>query len=288
MSEKSDTNITYDEIIEALSKSGYLLENRLEKILIRKKFVLSPNDIYPDPFENKSREIDLSATKSYIYGDEENIIWLDLIIECINNYQPMAFFTRPPKFENYYPYEELKIISRPDTIGNEILKHYLRIHKYHHYYKGDIATQWCSFQKKKQSSSEKEKWMAFHYDDFHKTFQKLCFATQYQITDYLDIFKDFTDDSIQVHMIYPIFVAQNKIYSVKTEGDISLSNANHIKYLKTEYVKGRFTWIRIDVVTEKFFPKLIDIIEDEFQKTSQLIEEKSDILKNEFKKVIPI
>ena len=55
MIDKKNEKITIEEAKKSLLKSGYLLENRLEKILTAHKFIVTSNFIYPDPFEDKSR-----------------------------------------------------------------------------------------------------------------------------------------------------------------------------------------------------------------------------------------
>jgi len=48
------TTITKDEAREAISRSGYILENRIESILDKEEgFYVSANSIYPDPIQTR-------------------------------------------------------------------------------------------------------------------------------------------------------------------------------------------------------------------------------------------
>lgn len=284
---EANKKITMEEAKGALLKSGYLLETRLEKILIENEFVVTSNYIFPDPHEKKSREIDLSAIKCNEFGpDNMDCVSLDPTIECINNDHPIAFFTKEPKFDNFYPYSELKIIGQPEKINDEILAHYYKMSEYHHYYRGDIATQWCTFYKKKIFNTNKKEWAVWHFDDYHKTFQKLCFVIKYLIDETKKNLDRAKKQRIDIHLYYPILVTQNEIYSVvQDSGDITISEEKHIKYLRTEYLSGEFCSNRIDVVTEDYFPTLLTIIEDEFQKTTDKIKNDYAKLKEELHEV---
>jgi hypothetical protein len=53
--------------------------------------------LYPDPITGKSRELDVSAIRPEpVTSDYRNAIWPRLLIECVNNPQPIGFFTKAP------------------------------------------------------------------------------------------------------------------------------------------------------------------------------------------------
>ena len=89
------SKISHEQIRDALQRSGYLLEYRIEQMLRRHGYAVESNQMYPDPITGKSREVDLTAISAEpLTRDYENILWPRLIIECVNNTQPMAFFTK--------------------------------------------------------------------------------------------------------------------------------------------------------------------------------------------------
>lgn len=86
------------DIKDALLRSGYLLEYRVAKTLDRLGFAVSPNQAYPDPITGKGRELDVTAiTAEGVSADFRNILFPMLLVECVNNTAPVAFFTRRPQ-----------------------------------------------------------------------------------------------------------------------------------------------------------------------------------------------
>ena len=61
----SKIKITEEEILESLSKSGYLLESEITKRLVNYGFFVESNLTSLDPITGKSREIDLYAEHGY-------------------------------------------------------------------------------------------------------------------------------------------------------------------------------------------------------------------------------
>ncbi len=50
-----------DEMIDAIKRSGYLLESLISKYLSQSGFFVESNQVIVDPYTGKSREIDLVA-----------------------------------------------------------------------------------------------------------------------------------------------------------------------------------------------------------------------------------
>ena len=86
----NDEVISLEEAVEALRRSGYLLEDRIDSLLRSQKYFTVPNAAYPDPNTGKSRELDIRAhsiafrTDRQVYG-----VMHELLIECVNNPQPV-------------------------------------------------------------------------------------------------------------------------------------------------------------------------------------------------------
>jgi hypothetical protein len=90
--------ITRPQIEDALQRSGYLLECRVENSLLARGYSVMVNGIYPDPDTGKSREMDVAAGKLLeLKGKSDSLLGdvnANIIIECINNSQPIALFTK--------------------------------------------------------------------------------------------------------------------------------------------------------------------------------------------------
>lgn len=88
---------TPEEILEALSRTGFLLEQEVATGLQHLGFHVNTGVAYEDPDEGKSREIDVLATE-LAYIDSENMVTVqyEIICECKNTQWPYVFIG-PPK-----------------------------------------------------------------------------------------------------------------------------------------------------------------------------------------------
>ena len=84
-----------DEILSAIEKSGYLLEQEVASELETFDYHVETNVPFLDKDEGKSREIDVTAFRR-IFQDETKQITasIELIIECKNSANPLVFIGR--------------------------------------------------------------------------------------------------------------------------------------------------------------------------------------------------
>src|SRR5947207_1372140 len=100
-SNKKDENlpevIQTEEMKESLLRSGYLLENRIESLLSEEGYVVDASKMVVDALTGKHRELDLHAVSLHHYQDDPPFrLHSVLIVECVNNPQPVALFTKDP------------------------------------------------------------------------------------------------------------------------------------------------------------------------------------------------
>jgi hypothetical protein len=176
--------ITITQAEEALTRSGYLLESRLENVLRENGFYVEANSAYLDSETGKSRELDLYAMNAEMGDSENEFVFSVLLIEAINNPQPIAFITKESQI-SFLHHEDIKVAGLPIKIPSAAspdewisLPVYLSMNEYHHYCQVNIATQYCSFKQKKNEAGKKE-WMAFHDDIHFNNLQTLLVATEY-------------------------------------------------------------------------------------------------------------
>lgn len=87
---------TNEEIMEAIEQSGYLLEQHVATQLEALNFHIRTNVAFEDPDEGKSREIDVSAIKRVAVNESAKVAaFIELVVECKNNTNPLVFITRP-------------------------------------------------------------------------------------------------------------------------------------------------------------------------------------------------
>jgi hypothetical protein len=94
----STGSISRHEAAEALRRSGYLLEARVEHFLATHGYYVDANDAYPDPATGKSRELDLVAMTARRVSRDDDFVFNILLIECVNNPQPLVLLTKKPQY----------------------------------------------------------------------------------------------------------------------------------------------------------------------------------------------
>jgi len=110
------SQISIPEVKEALGRSGYLVESRVEGVLRRAGYYVDANSTYSDPATGKSREIDLFAISARQGGPGRlDLVWDVILVECSNNPQPLAFLTRDP-LVNALHREHIKVSGLPVKI----------------------------------------------------------------------------------------------------------------------------------------------------------------------------
>jgi hypothetical protein len=93
MSDDASRQLPSDqEVIAALERTGFLLEQRVAKCLQGYEFHAEIGSAYPDPETGKSREIDVQASRLDDVEHEKiaGLVHIDLIIECKNTTAPFV------------------------------------------------------------------------------------------------------------------------------------------------------------------------------------------------------
>jgi len=271
----SSPKITINQAKSALIRSGYLLEARAETILEESGFYVEANTAYPDPNTGKGREIDLYAVSAnFISKKKYDAIFYVFITECLNNPQPFAFITKDSFLSSTFHYDlklaglPIRIIPSEEDDDSIPLVEFLRMDEYHHYCRGRISTQFCSFRVKKGSNE----WMALHDSPHFEAFQKLCEATDYYREEYVQNWEIGDNEVLNLEIYYPLIILQGDLMDVRPIGkSAKLSRTNHILYRRTTIQQGKSRDYFIDVITESFLPDYIKMVEGEIQKAVNLI-----------------
>jgi len=256
-------------------KSGYLLENRLESILDKHGYFVDANNVYEDPITTKSRELDLYALGAQRVWKEHQFVFPCLLVECINNPQPIAFITKEPQtpflHHNYFKISGIpvKILEEDEEDSWISITDYLNMDKYHHYCTGRVATQYCSFKKKKGSSN----WMAFHEERHFDCIKKLCDAVNYNRDKHFEGWVFDEDEDLNLQMYYPIVVLQGGLFDARpSKTGVHIYSTEHIIFKQNAIVNGEECTYLIDVIKESFFEKFLAFVDDEIAKTVRRIQ----------------
>ncbi len=219
-----------------------------------------------------------------------DFIFSVLLIECVNNPQPMTFLTKEPLVPFLHHHDiklaglPLKIVDEKQKDSWERLADFLGMEKYHHYCIGRIATQYCSFQQKK--SGKKNEWMAIHEGSHFDTFRKLCDATDYFVDRRFKSWIFKKNESVSIEFFYPVLVLQGELLeAIPGKRSLSLRSRDHLQFRRSSIVRDKQIDYQIDIITEQFLPKLLSIIEQEISNTAQLLKRRHRIVRQSINKI---
>ena len=225
VNEMPDKMISDEDVRKALERSGYLLEYRLVTLLRERKYWVRANSAVPDPYTSKWRELDLRTVKKVTRHAEEFgcFIFGEILVECANNPQPIAFMTRKAEDSILYR-EDVKLSGYPLYVLTGTVREYwsplhsyLSFQNFHHYCNGWVATQWCSFQERKDGKSkpkDERQWMAFHRDQDHEVFRKLCFAVDHFMNEHYSRLTFEDEEPVDIAVFFPVMVVQGRLLDV--------------------------------------------------------------------------
>ena len=272
------TSISTKQMRDAIQRSGYLLEQRVATILTKEWGFAETNLVFPDPDTGKSRELDISAiSATQIYKKGFNFVFPILLCECENNPQPVAFFTKESLI-SFMHHEQAKVSGIPVKFWQEdgyvSLSEFTGMGKFHHYCKGAVATQYCTFQLKKDKSS----WMALHSEEQHDTFNSLIKALDYKIAEHFDSWSlpnKVDEEGINIQIYYPLVIFQGGLYSATLKNNqLALKKSKHIQFRKELFLPriNEVETYQMDVINEEYLPHYLRIIDAEMQMVKKVFQ----------------
>jgi len=256
--------VTEVEMIEALKRSGYLLESEISSILANSGFFVESNQVIQDPVTGKSREIDLLA-EYYEYrktaSDLKCSSSIKFVFEMKNNLFPIALLTRFENSPNTEAWTGLKeSLNLPEGVMYD--SHLSFYENLIVEANGPIFTQYCSFHKKKSTDDL----MALHPDNIHTGLMKIvqyC-EEQMEIYDTSRIY-DPEDggkvgDYFRHHLYLPILLISDDLYEFH-EGELEKKESSILVY--NYHYKGEPQMAYVFVVTrsgfEGFMEKMVKL-----------------------------
>jgi hypothetical protein len=264
--ENISQSISVSEAKEALVRSGYLLEHRVENLLRKQLWYVEANGAYEDQETKKSRELDIAAMKGMKLTafDHEDRDWVftTLLIECVNNPQPLAFITKEDILSDLFV-DDIKVKLDPAEVFDEkendriTVARFLKLQEIHHYCHGRVATQFCSFMRKEKGKGE---WMALHQQEQFDSFMALIKAVEHRFKMFTPVEGTF----LNAEFMYLVLVVQGEILDVRLKGDeILVEPTDYIKFRKSMIWDEAETGYTIDVVTENGLKTLLRDLETE-------------------------
>ncbi len=260
--------ITRSEMTDAVVQSGYLMEQRLMPLLRRAHYGVEMNPVYLDPATGKTREYDFSAVElDYPFEKQyHHAVWTHLHGECINNPQPVVFFSyiEEMPMANVYDLKcagiPLHLIWIRETT-DALLKCIWDVCDFdHHYCTGRYSTQYCSFAFKR----DKKEWMAWHEEQHHSAFDSLVQSVIYEVGSDFALWSPPPDrghQGIDLHFYYPVVVLRGELFEcTQKRGKPVFTSREHIQYRKGVASGMTTDAYQVDVITESFFLKYLSVI----------------------------
>jgi hypothetical protein len=275
------------EAIEAMARSGYLLEGRVSALLRSRGWFVESNSAYLDSDTGRRREIDVHAVDgSSIFDDHRgnSFVFHHLLIECVNSPQPLVFVKSDSLLDERKA-ELVKEASDPVLVREgshwQSVPTYFRFQEFHHVIKAPLATQYFSFTKKDKGKGE---WMAMHDEVQHGSFVALGQVTEYQMGNATvgPIERMVNRTHIpppHVELFYPVLVVQNEIWEIdQSEGPPDPTSVDRINYKHTNFRNGTFGEYIVTVVSEKGLPTFIAEVESEGREIARRAAEKIEFV----------
>lgn len=275
-SKDTNTPISEHDMLDAIKRSGYLIEQRVAKTL-KKDYKIVPNQVFIDPDSGKRREFDLLAIKSIYETENHDSLGWELICECENNAQPVVFFKH--EFDKNIYTNEIKYSGLFDFLRvrlNNSLQSYP-------FFMGDFSSQYCTFQLTNKNNHKN--WIATHAEDQHNTFEKLLKIVKNRKKDSLK--NSFKADPIWFKTHFLLLVLQGDIFiAEEANEEMNLKQVDHVKYRIPDYnlQTGFFENYYVDVIRESFLPNYLQQIEREGMFILEVVRKNREELLNEVKK----
>lgn len=260
---KANGKPSHDDIMGALTESGYLMEQEVASKLEAIGYHVQTNVAFEDPDEGKSREIDVNAIQR-IYFDEENKfgIFIQLLIECKNSSNPHVFITRnknqadrnEPHSGIVFPvsYEQVGKNDKGQAMHRRVPAFMeLKLDEDHYYYRqAEKAVQFCRVDRKGAG------WQANHggtYDGIIFPLVKAFESRKSKLPKARD-----KDDWHYVWILIPTVVIRGDLFSVDSASaapsPIETAHITLLREIKSKNLNGKYL---IEFVNENEINKFV-------------------------------
>lgn len=244
------------ELIEALERSGYLLESEISELLNKSGFITENNQVIVDRHTGKSREIDLTA-EFFSFRERSSktkcVSKVRFVFEIKNNSAPVVLLT---KFEHSPNLDDWLGLKRWETIPKGLGSAY-----YEGYWdkliqtkRGSIFTQYCSFQRKKAT----EQIMALHPDNLYEGLSKITQFCEEQIDrkDSAEPENGYWRDFLYA----PVLLLSDELYELHSlrVNKHKLKKVHHSMLVFNYHFKNEASMAYVHVVTKQGFKKFIE------------------------------
>jgi len=288
MAHNAPEKISQEEMREAIARSGYLLEQRIKPKFERHGYFVKTNQAYPDPQTGISREYDISAMAGIrLLRNRDDFLFPYILCECENNSVPLVFFeTDSP--ETFLFHTEAKCSGVPVKLwvnGEWVrISFALDFEKFHHYCRGKIATQYCSFTQKGS------RWIATHLDAQHQSLNKLIDALEAEITQHYNSWRlpmSGEKEPVNIQMYYPLVVVQGELFLAKeSRRGLKIREVRHIQFRRELWSAKKKDAYQIDIIHESFLGAYLKMVDREVDAVKRRFAKRRKRIQNSIDRLI--
>lgn len=206
------TKISEQDMLESLSRSGYLLESEITKRLVDYGLFVESNITTLDPLTGKSREIDLIAEYHFDYDPErfknKTVAFTRFVFEIKNNNAPLVLLTKFADSPNSQIYNALKMRKTvPEGLESIFYSDFYDV--LFNEYPKNLFTQYCSFSKKKN-----EELMAHHPENIYSALSKIShFCEEAKETNIEEI--ESSNGYLRNFLYLPVVLINEDLYELE-------------------------------------------------------------------------
>lgn len=254
-----DQEISKEEMLEAISRSGYLLESEIASMLSKEGYFTETNGIIIDTSTGKSRELDLIAEYheySQKYNDLHATSCIKYVFEIKNNNQPLVLLT---KYESSPYTDPFTYFKEAHTTPAEIKEPMGRYFSYYDELFGEqnhnFFTQYCSFQRKK--TGKENELMACHPEMLHSGLLKIC---QY-CEDQAEFWEDREKDKFYRKFLFlPVVILNDDLYELELDlkDNVSMKSTDVSRLVFNYHFKEMPRSSVVYVVTKKALQRFLE------------------------------
>lgn len=251
-----------NEMIEALSRSGYLLETEITNLLIKLGYEVENSISIKDQFTGKTREIDLITRRKRDSCTEPIInkcfTQVNYAFEIKNNLAPLVLMTKVSDSDQLHDWNGIKEhISCPKEMQCICESYYDKIifnQKYSSY------SQYCSFQQKKDKGNTL---IAFHPENIYSGISKLiqyCDEKQFSLGGRYKVDNEYYRNLLFI----PVILISDSLIELDMEDfmEPKLKSVEASKLLCHYHNEESSKMSYVHIVTKKGLPSFLKIMEE--------------------------
>lgn len=256
-------------MMDALNRSGYLLESEISKLLSTAGFDVETNQVILDKLTGKNREIDLIADYyETVESRKETKCYCSIhfVFEIKNNAAPIVLLTEFEYSMRIADWEGFKSrLTIPKGVEYETHEtFYSKIVESEKYSK---FTQYCSFQRKKAN----EELMALHPENIHESLGKIVqYCEDHSGIEHVD-----KNDLLRHFLYLPILLIRDDLYELHhiAKNKTTLKKVNTSLLVVNYHKKETPAMAYVFVVTKKAFSSFMkDMINLQREVENQMAE----------------